>query len=102
MSLATLDDVERKPLTTIQMKVLVYFLKFVDVNHYQPAMRDICDVRGWSSPQSAASCLLALRRKGWLGRSHGARAIEIPQGTLDWWENQHEWHELLKTAKGTA
>ncbi|VAV92441.1 SOS-response repressor and protease LexA [hydrothermal vent metagenome] len=69
---------ERKELTGRQQEILQYILQSVDERGYPPAIREIGDAVGLSSPSTVHSHLNALVKAGYLRRDPTKpRAIEV-------------------------
>ena len=69
---------ERKELTARQQEILQYILQSVDERGYPPAIREIGDAVGLSSPSTVHSHLNALVKAGYLRRDPTKpRAIEV-------------------------
>ncbi|NOX23888.1 MAG: transcriptional repressor LexA [Actinobacteria bacterium] len=69
---------ERKELTSRQQEILQYILQSVDERGYPPAIREIGDAVGLSSPSTVHSHLNALVKAGYLRRDPTKpRAIEV-------------------------
>ena len=64
-------------LTKTQEQMLVYILGHVLQCGYQPSYREIGREFGIKTPNGVACHLRALRHKGFVGESVGARAIDL-------------------------
>lgn len=76
---------EHLPLTEKQQKIYNYIRKHIETKGYPPAIRDICDEFGISSPNGVMCHLTALAKKGYIHRvtkkeneKAQARGITIP------------------------
>jgi len=56
------------PLTETQLAVLDFIAKHICEFQRPPTMADISRRRGWSSPSTAAKCVEAIERKGYVER----------------------------------
>lgn len=74
---------DRSVLTARQEAILSYLFQTTRTTGVQPALRDICDHFGFSSPQAARGHLLCLVRKGWIAplskEARSVRFLKIPQ-----------------------
>jgi hypothetical protein len=79
----------REPLSDLQAKVLAYLVKCVQLEDLIPPLHVIAKYFGWASANSAALKLEALKRKGYLTRTHynalmlADRPFGAPQLTSD-------------------
>ncbi len=76
---------EHQPLTDKQLKIYNFIRKHIESKGYPPAIRDICDAFGISSPNGVMCHLKALETKGYINRvtkkgneKAQARGITIP------------------------
>jgi repressor LexA len=77
---------EHLPLTPKQQKIYNFIRKHIETKGYPPAIRDICDEFGISSPNGVMCHLKALQKKGYIHRVEKrdnqqkaqARGITIP------------------------
>ncbi len=80
---------EKVALTTKQQKIYNYIVKHIETKGFPPAIRDICQEFGISSPNGVMCHLKALESKGYINRVQKhknnkraqARGITIPGGT---------------------
>lgn len=73
-SLATL-----KKLTQRQRDILLFIIDHTRERGYQPSIREIGARFKIASPNGVACHLRAIQQKGWIGKCHGARALDISQ-----------------------
>ena len=65
-------------LTDKQQLIYAYIRKTIETKGFPPAIRDICEAFGISSPNGVMCHLKALEKKGLLTRElHSARAITL-------------------------
>jgi repressor LexA len=77
---------DNAPLTDKQQKIYNYIRKHIETKGFPPAIRDICDAFGISSPNGVMCHLKALQKKGYIHRIEKkdnkqkaqARGITIP------------------------
>ena len=76
---------DHPPLTTKQQAIYNFIRKHIETKGYPPAIRDICDAFGISSPNGVMCHLTALAKKGYINRvtkkdndKAQARGITIP------------------------
>ena len=76
----TSNETTRRPLSPQQDHVLRSLCLFTVRYRRQPSLAQLADLCGVTTVQRQIEVLEA---KGWIGRSGGARAIEIPQDVFD-------------------
>ena len=76
---------EKPPLTESQLRIFNYILKYIELNGYPPAIRDIGKAFDIASPNGVMCHLRALQKKGYIQRDEKneerggrARSITIP------------------------
>ncbi|MHB1254239.1 MAG: transcriptional repressor LexA [Candidatus Humimicrobiaceae bacterium] len=74
--------VKKETLTQKQSDVLKSIYEFITDNSYPPAIRDIAEILGFSSPKGAADHLAVLEKKGYIQKSSYARSIKLTEKSL--------------------
>ena len=64
-------------LTDRQQQVFDLIYESAKTKGYQPSMREIAAHLGITSLHGVAGHIKALQRKGWIGETHGARAVDL-------------------------
>ena len=64
-------------LTKRQQQILDMLLASAKQHGFQPSIRDLCKATGIASPNGVNGHLKSLRKKGYIGKCMGARAIDL-------------------------